>query len=189
MQVAVYFDGGGTALLPAYQAVLALVKKKNIFYQTLKAGDHFDCGAVNFYVLGPPSEKILSKSPVNNNSVVVRLKYKNVAILLAGDAENEEEESILNLAVQLNLDIKSNVIKIGHHGSATATSYEFLCAVAPEMAIISCGTHNRFSHPHGATLSKLAQAGIQIFRTDKRGALWLETEGVGVRCNPTGGVL
>jgi len=112
---------------------------------------------------------------INDTSVVMRLAYGNFSMMLTGDNEEEGEQQILAGFSATNLN--SQVIKVGHHGSGTSTSNEFLDAVAPKIAVISCGLRNKFRHPHGVTLRKLEERGIKVYRTDRDGAVTIKSNG------------
>ncbi len=109
----------------------------------------------------------------NDNSFVVRLGFGTRHALLVGDAEHEAESALLARGV----DLRSDFLKVGHHGSRTSTSAEFLAAVSPTFAAISCGVRNRFGHPHAASLATLAAARVQVFRTDHAGSVRFVTDG------------
>ena len=109
---------------------------------------------------------------LNNYSAVVRLEYKDTAYIFTGDAEQQAEEDILNSGAELSAD----VIKVGHHGSYTATTLNFLNAVNPEYAVISVGEDNKYGHPHSVTINKLQQR-CEVFRTDKSGTVTLVSDG------------
>lgn len=176
---AIYDDGmpSGTA---SYKNYLKAIKANQIPYKALKAGDaltFFD--GVTYKVLGPV--KVIKdqkgNSDFNNNSIVGRLSYGNFSMMFTGDAEKEEEASILANKGTL----KSDVLKVGHHGSRTSTSPEFLKAVAPKEAFISCGLNNDYGHPHKTTVAKLEKAKVHIYRTDRDGTLTLTTTGDGYK--------
>jgi competence protein ComEC len=103
---------------------------------------------------------------LNDASLVVRLQDGNMSILFAGDAELEAEEALLREPHLL----RSRILKVGHHGSRTSSSMAFLKAVRPELAVISCGEGNRFSHPAGETLVALDSLGISVYRSDRDGS-------------------
>lgn len=90
-----------------------------------------------------------------------------------GDAGNKPEEEIMNIGINL----KSDVIKIGHHGSITATSQKFLEKVKPKIAIIMVGKENNFDHPNLRILKRLERMDIKIFRTDKHGTIKITSDG------------
>jgi competence protein ComEC len=109
----------------------------------------------------------------NDNSMVMRIAYGARAALLVGDAEREEEEKLLAHAAG---PLRADFLKVGHHGSRTSSSPEFLRAVGPEHAAISCGVRNRFGHPHPITLAHLS-AVTRVWRTDLDGSVRWETDG------------
>ncbi len=104
---------------------------------------------------------------LNNSSIVAKLIYKNNSFLLTGDAEIEVEEEL----VQSQTDLSAQVLKVGHHGSKSSTSQEFLDKVKPQYVVIQSGADNNFGHPHLRTISRLEQNGIEILRNDQSGAI------------------
>ena len=94
-------------------------------------------------------------------------------MLFTGDAEAEEENSIL----ESGADIKSIVLKVGHHGSKTSTTKKFLDAVSPREAFISCGAGNSYGHPNRSALARIEKAGSRVYRTDRDGTITLRTDG------------
>jgi competence protein ComEC len=125
----------------------------------------------------PPEE--VAPSAKNNDSLVVRLQYKERSILLPGDAEKQVEYTILSEpdAAELHAD----VLKVGHHGSKNSTMPEFLKKVAPEVAIISAGEENPYGHPSPELLERLRESGARILRTDRDGAIQVLTDGHSIR--------
>ncbi|MFZ7131725.1 MAG: DNA internalization-related competence protein ComEC/Rec2 [Eubacteriales bacterium] len=109
----------------------------------------------------------------NNSSVVAKLEYEETSFLFTGDMEEEGEKILL----QGNKDLKSDVIKIGHHGSNTSSSEEFINKVHPNYAIISVGKNNFFGHPSQEVIQRLEQNGIEIYRTDASGAIEIISNG------------
>ena len=129
-------------------------------------GDTFSLGSASFTVLGPlrsPDET----EEINNCCLVLRLTYGERSFLFAADAQYEEEQDILSGGRTLS----SDVLRVGHHGSSDASSFDFLEAVSPSEAVISCGTgdENPFFHPHERTLSKLEDLDVRVWRTDLMG--------------------
>lgn len=123
-------------------------------------------------VLNPgPTLLTGTASDDNNNAIVLRLDYGGTAFLLTGDAEREAEEAM----IAAGLPLRADVLKIGHHGSAGASSPAFLAAVAPRIAVIQVGAENTFGHPHPDVLARLA--GIDILRTDQRGRIEVISDG------------
>ena len=132
-------------------------------------GDVYSLGSASFEILGPVEP---SDDP-NNTSVVLRLEYGSTSFLFTGDAEISEEEDILLSGREL----ESAVLKVGHHGSDTSTSWEFLSAVSPEYAVISVGAGNSYGHPSQSVISSLSDIGAEIYRTDTLGTIICESDG------------
>ena len=111
----------------------------------------------------------------NDRSVVVQIRYGTFSALITGDCETGcEDELIQNFGKEL----KSDVLKLGHHGSHTSSSETFLAAVRPSAALISAGRRNRYHHPHVDVINRLRDQRIRIYRTDRQGAVMLTTDGV-----------
>lgn len=110
---------------------------------------------------------------VNNASPVIMVEWRDVRILLSGDAEIEVEERLVAAAERGEVDLKADVLKAGHHGSKTASGLPFLKAVDPDVMVISLGEGNSFGHPHEETLEKTADLGIEVLRTDLSGRVSL----------------
>ena len=101
-----------------------------------------------------PKEKQIQENILNNNSVVTKLKYKNFGVLFTGDIEEIAEKQILQEYKESNI-LKSNILKVGHHGSKTSSIQEFLEAVNPNIALIGVGKNNTFGHPNSGVLERL----------------------------------
>ena len=106
----------------------------------------------------------------NNSSVVIKLTYGENKFLFTGDAEKSEEDDIWT-------NIKCNVLKVGHHGSATSSSANFLKKVDPKYAVISCGMGNKYGHPSDEILERLNSRNIEVFRTDLQGTIVFTSDG------------
>ena len=135
-------------------------------------GEHVLDG-VRIEVLAPCPVFATDRS-ANDNSIVLRVSYGNRSVLFVGDAEHEEESELLR---QEPRKLSADVLKVGHHGSRTSTSPAFLAAVAPQVAVISCGVRNRFGHPYPTTLETLERARTHLFRTDRSGSVTIESDG------------
>ena len=120
----------------------------------------------------------------NNDSLLLRLKFRNRTLLLPGDAEKQAEHVILE---ENSANLRADVLKLGHHGSKNSTAQEFLDAVAPSMAIISLGEDNPYGHPSPELLERLKASGARVLRTDRDGAVHILTSSnnSGVRNAPT----
>ncbi|MBE6063292.1 MAG: MBL fold metallo-hydrolase [Clostridium butyricum] len=144
-----------------FEEMIYSLKKKNLKITPIKRGtDNIDLGNnTNVYVFSPINT---SYDNLNNYSAVLKIQYGNTSFLFTGDAEKEVEQDILNH----NDNITADVIKIGHHGSSTSTTPNFLKAVNPSASIISVGKNNVYNHPDKKTLNLLVKNKIPIYRTD-----------------------
>ena len=136
-----------------------------------EAGYEFKLGALLNTIIAPNDVY----KDTNEMSVVIKSTFGDTSIMLTGDAEKESEADIVE---KWSADtLKCDVLKIGHHGAVTSTTDEFLNAVSPTIAVISCGEGNKYGHPRPETLEKLEKRGIKIYRTDKHGSVVLRTDG------------
>lgn len=152
----------------AYLGVQKMLKQKNIITNTPKRGDSFLLGGLNVKVLAP----VKVGNSTNNNSIVLRLSYGDTSFLLMGDAEKEEEKDIL----QSSAELSANVLKVGHHGSSTATTSALINAAKPQYAAISVADDTNHL-PKKDVLKRLNAAGAKIFRTDISGTLIFMSDG------------
>ena len=110
---------------------------------------------------------------VNNYSAVIKVTYKDTSFLFTGDAEKLSEKEIL----QKKYDIKADVLKLGHHGSSTSSSKEFLDKVNPKIAVASLGKNNDYGHPHKEIIKAMKDRKISFYRTDELGTIVLKSDG------------
>jgi len=172
MKVDQVLDSGQTYASNAYQRFKMLIKANKIRYSIAKAGGVVSFGQnIKGYILSPLPPML---GDTNSDSIVMRLVYGDISFLFTGDLEKEGEERVLNFAFHIP---HSTFLKVGHHGSSTSTSDEFLRAVRPKYAVISVGKHNRYRHPFPGTLKKLEIAGIKYYRTDEDGGVVVRTNG------------
>lgn len=137
-----------------------------------KVGETFTVGEATVTVLAPVEET----DETNDTSIVLRLVYGEVSFLFTGDAERASEQLMLNEGFAL----QSTVLKAGHHGSSTSTSYQFLREVMPTYAILSCGVNNDYGHPHDEVMSRFRDADVTIYRTDEQGTIVATSDGKSV---------
>jgi competence protein ComEC len=110
----------------------------------------------------------------NNSSIVIKLEFGDISFLLTGDAEKEAEGEMVS---RYGNKLKGTVLKASHHGSRTGSSLNFLKAVNPRVAVISCGKKNKFGHPHKEVMDKLARFKVKVYRTDYQGNITFTTDG------------
>ena len=161
-----------------YENLLKTVQKHNMRIVALKGakGQTIDLDPnVSIKVLAPISDQY---EDLNNYSAVLQIEYKNVSFLLTGDAENVSEREMVD---QYGKALKSDVLKVGHHGSNSSSKSYFLEAVQPKYALISCQQNNEYNHPHEKTISRLNKIKAEIFRTDLSGSIALTTDGKSIK--------
>ena len=146
-------------------------------------GDTFTFGSALVTVMGP----VKSYAETNNTSIVLMVQFGDTKFLFTGDMEVTAENDMLEYWGE-GYDWRVDVLKVGHHGSDTSTGYRFLREVMPQYGIISVGAGNSYGHPCEGPLSKLGDAGVTIYRTDKLGTIIATSDGkeVSVGC-PSGG--
>lgn len=151
-----------------YREFIKLVKEKNIKVRVVKAGDKVSIEEnLYFKILWPEKEQI-DENPLNNNSIVTKMCYKNFSILFTGDIEEIAEKAILEKYKENSGSVlKSTIIKVAHHGSKTSSNIDFLQEVEPKIALIGVGENNKFGHPGDDTLKKLQNINCKIYRTDE----------------------
>ena len=133
------------------------------------AGSVWQLGSAVIRMLGP----VASYDVTNDTSLVLRIDYGETSFLLTGDMEQDAEDDLVASGAPLDVD----VLQVGHHGSETSTGYVFLNAVLPEIGVISVGEGNSYGHPHEAALSRLRDAGVDVWRTDLSGTITITSDG------------
>ncbi|MBR3894610.1 MAG: MBL fold metallo-hydrolase [Clostridia bacterium] len=137
-----------------------------------RAGESFLLGDATVTVLGP----VKAYDETNDTSIVLRVVYGETSFLFTGDMEGPAETDLIESGASL----KSTVLKVGHHGSSTSTSYRFLREVAPSHAVISVGKDNQYDHPNEEVLSRLRDAEVKLYRTDLQGDVICVSDGKNV---------
>ena len=171
-----------TSVTKFYDDYKTAVSSSGAHYESARPGTKYDLGGGALLTILAPSEPFFTKdkmstggNDVNANSIVARLDYGSFSMMLAGDAEEQTEHRLLTK----ELDLKTRVLKISHHGSKYASSSGFLNRVQPEVAIVSCGAWNRYGHPSQAVLDRLraVNANVKLYRTDLQGEIAITTRG------------
>lgn len=154
-----------------FSCLLDAVEEKEVTLKQAVAGETLKAGDMTIKVLSP-----LGKfDNYNNYSAVVRIDYGRASALVTGDAEKASENLMLERWGEQELS--ADVLKLAHHGSSTSTGKNFLCAVSPSWAVISCGADNSYGHPHRETMELLDSFGIPYVRTDRYGTAVFVTDG------------
>ena len=173
-RVDMVLDSGVMCDSSEYKEFISLILKKGIPYHKAKAGDNFIFNNnLEIFLLNPLYDSdFYEESDFNNASIVVKLFYKNADFLFTGDIEEATEKKLL---VWQNI-LQSDILKVGHHGSETSTSIEFLDKVDPGIAVITVGK-NHFGHPSQKIIERLEDRDIRIYRTDEDGTIIIRTNG------------
>ncbi|MGN1433299.1 MAG: ComEC/Rec2 family competence protein [Ruminococcus sp.] len=140
-----------------YENLLESISDKGLRITSAKSG--LTIAEESDYTINVVAPVTIDEDNLNNSSAVIKLTYKDNTFLFTGDAEKKELETI-------TYDISADVLKVGHHGSTTSTTEEFLNAVNPTYAVISAGENNSYGHPHKETLDLLEEFNCKIYRTD-----------------------
>ncbi len=161
-----------------YKNFIRKAEEQNINIKNPLPLDEITLGKSKVMFLGPITQEDVE---LNNTSIVLKVIYKENSFLFTGDAEFNEEKEIMDTGI----DVSANLLKVGHHGGSTSTSYRFLREVNPEYAILSVGKDNSYGHPHDETLSRLKDAGVTVFRTDVQGDIVVKSDGKNISITPS----
>jgi competence protein ComEC len=167
-----------------YEEFIKIVKEKKINVKIVEGGEKVSIeDNLYFDIIWPFSDNMISDNSINNNSLVCKLNYKNYSMLFTGDIEAIAEKAILKkYSKNLNI-LKSDILKVAHHGSKTSSITEFIEKIKPKYAIIGVGEDNKFGHPSDSTIQNLEKANIRIYRTDKMGEIEIKTNGKEIKIN------
>ena len=152
-----------------FQDFVKYTQQQGLNVEIPAVGTSWQLGSATVQVLGP----VAQYDDTNDTSLVLRIDYGQTSFLLTGDMESDAEKDLVESGANLDVD----VLQVGHHGSETSTSYVFLNEVLPEMGVISVGTGNSYGHPHEAALSRLRDAGVDVYRTDLMGTITIASDG------------
>ena len=176
---------GQTASSRTYKSIMSTIRRRNVNDLRLRAGDVLDIeNEIRLYFLHPSAEFVSDSGAApfnpNNGSLVAKLQFREVDILLPGDIEFEGLERLERFQAVL----KSDILKISHHGSFNGTTPQFLSWVQPQYAVISAGKFNKFGHPSPGVVRMLESCGASVMRTSLRGAVIFETNGLTISTLP-----
>lgn len=173
-----FYMTSAVATTSIYENMLNAVDESGAAVHDVMAGDVIYNEANLLIEVVAPKE--IDYDEQNNNSVVIKLTYGDDKFLFTGDAEKSEEDGIWT-------NIKCDVLKVGHHGSDSSSSSNFLKKVEPSYAVISCGLHNSYGHPTDDVLKRLDDRNIDVYRTDLQGTIVFTSDGsnISVNVNPS----
>lgn len=155
-----------------YMSVLSKAQHSSAQVLSPAVGDSYSLGRAAFSVMS--CDPVEDETNLNESSIVIKMTYDSASFLFTGDAEKANERTMLDEGLDLDCD----VLKVGHHGSYTSSDEDFLAAVSPAIAVISCGQDNEYGHPHDVTMDALDETGAAIFRTDLSGTVRVHSNGM-----------
>lgn len=184
LDVIVYKYNCDTVIMPdyekdtkTYQELVDVIHDKNMKITYPVVGEQYALGEAKFTIIAPNSNSYGGNA--NDYSVAILLEYGKNRFLFTGDAEEASETEMLSNGIELSAD----VYKVAHHGSRSASTQEFLNAVRPKYAVISCGEGNSYGHPHAEVLNRLRSMGVEVFRTDEQGSIIASSDGENITWN------
>ena len=172
-EVSYMFEPGTQNSSKTFQNLKTEIQNKKIPRILARKGMRINMGGGTVIDILFPDRDVSSWS-TNDGSIVARLSYGATTIMLTGDATSKTEKIVL--AGSIPEDIKSKILKVGHHGSRSSTSASFVKAVEPTYALISNGKDNSYGHPHKEVLETLNSIGAQVFRTDLLGTIMIQSD-------------
>lgn len=164
-----------------FQRFIEVVRKKNVKILVVSGGDRIQIEQ-NFYmdILWPIKNNEIKNNLLNNNSIVAKLNYKETSMLFTGDIEAIVEEELVK---RYGCKLKSNILKVPHHGSQTSSIQNFIDLVSPEIALIGVGANNNFGHPNNIVIDRLRKQNVKIYRTDLNGEISIDIKNNYIVCN------
>ncbi len=168
MPVEAVLDPGRATGKPLYLDLLGSAGTRRVPWLAARAGRRFEMDGVVLEILYPMDRRLDVNESANDVSVVLRLEYGVFSALLLGDAPAAVEEYLVR---RHGRGLEAELVKVGHHGSATSTTAALLDAATPRLALIPVGRRNRYGHPHDAVLARLAARSVRVLRTDRDGSI------------------
>ena len=156
-----------------YHKFINIIKQKKLEIAKIKKGDKIIIDNIIFNILFPDIENPIKENILNNNSIVMQMKYKSITTLFTGDIEEIAEEQIIKE------NIEADILKIAHHGSKTSSTQKFLEKVKPKIALIGVGENNKFGHPNIEVIKRLENLNTKIFRTAQNGEITIKINHLG----------
>ncbi|MFC1950083.1 ComEC/Rec2 family competence protein [Chloroflexota bacterium] len=170
-QVQQIWHNGDTSESKTYSEFMDVVQSEEAEIHIARLHNTINAGELKLFVHHPSN----LEGSTNNNSIVLHFAYGDIDFLFTGDAEKEAEGQMMILSSVRLPEVE--ILKVGHHGSRTASSEDFLTITSPEVAIYMAGKDNRYGHPHQETLDALTQIGAEIYGADVKGTIMIITDG------------
>lgn len=180
--VAMVMESGAGHSTPEYEAWREILKERAVPVSAARRGQRIDAGdGIMLDILSPAEDAVAAAKTPHGANIVLLLTHGETTALLTGDAEKALEYRLLFESPAL---LDADILKVGHHGSKTSSTAEFLKVVSPDLAVISSGRKNRYGHPHPEVMERLKALGIPTERTDIRGDIAMESDGAAYRLIP-----
>jgi competence protein ComEC len=170
---------GDISTTQTFQNAINAIASSSAAYHEPRLGETHNFGSLKVDVLNP----LNINGHMHEGAIVLKISYGDIKFMMTGDAEKPTELEMIARTNNLN----SKILKLGHHGSKTSTSLEFLNAVNPEVAIYSAGLGNRYGHPSPEVINRVIAKGITLYGTDVNGTIMISTDGVTYSVNPSFG--
>ena len=170
-EVAEIWHNGDSSESKTYAEFMNGVQSEGTEIHIARLHNSIEAGELKLFVHHPTN----LEGSTNNNSIVLHLAFGDVDFLFTGDAENEAEGQMMIVSSVRLPEVE--ILKVGHHGSRTSSSEDFLAITNPEVAIYMAGKDNRYGHPHQETITALAQIGATVYGTDTSGTIVITTNG------------
>lgn len=164
-----YMTEENTPTTATYLNMLESLYEYDVPVEEAVAGAEYSFGEATIQILAPLEDA----DEANNASIVARLVFGDTAFLFTGDAETKVEKQLL----ESGYDLSADVLKVGHHGSKSSTSMQFLRSVDPEIAVITCGLDNSYGHPHQEVMNRLGELAVETYRADECGNILIVSDG------------
>ncbi|HUQ47407.1 MAG TPA: DNA internalization-related competence protein ComEC/Rec2 [Gemmatimonadaceae bacterium] len=174
LRPATFWDAAFPQGSVVYDDALRVARAAGVEWHRVHPGDSLTFDRVSVRFLAPDSAWTASLSDPNSASTIALVQYGSSRFLLVGDAEQPEEDWLIDHARD---DLHADVLKVGHHGSSTSSSERFLAAVNPSLALISVGAGNLYGHPSADVVAALGRVGARVLRTDRAGTILVRTDG------------
>ncbi len=166
---------GAVTTTRTFERALDALERATAAYEEPRAGDTAQIGSLTLEVVNPP--RGVDLDDLHDSGLAVRFTYGDTRVLFTGDAEAETEARMIATDED---GVAADVLQLGHHGSQTSTTAEFLDAVDPTVAVASAGDENPYGHPHDEVLTRLHDRGVQVLRTDRHGTVTVSSDGVDI---------
>lgn len=161
-----------------YKKFIEIIKNKKTKVKVMQINEKINIEKnIYFNVIWPDEKNVIEENNLNNNSLVLKLNYKNFSMIFTGDIEKEAEQKILKNVN--NKILNSTILKVAHHGSKTSSTEEFIKKVNPKIALIGVSKKNKFGHPSEQTIKLLQSINCKIYRTDEMGEITLKVNSNG----------